>query len=70
MLDHIADLLYHLTSCCAVLTLKVVNLQACLLAAWVKSGMWLSPDVSQVLDIQVLSDQASTVITLPLGHDA
>ena len=70
MLEYIADLLYHLTSCCPARTLKVVNLQACLLAAWVKSGMWLSDDVSQVLDIQVLSDQASTVMTLPFCHDA
>lgn len=38
------------------------GLQACLISAWVKSGMWLSPDISQVLDIQVLSEQASASV--------
>lgn len=39
-------------------------LQACLVAAWVKSGLWLSPDVSRVLDIQLVSNQV-VIVLLP-----
>ena len=50
---------------CYFQTFKRMNgLQACLISAWVKSGMWLSPDISQVLDIQVLSHQASAAVPL------
>ncbi len=35
------------------------GLQACLVAAWVKSGLWLSPDVSNILDIRVVSKQVT-----------
>ena len=35
-------------------------MQACLVAAWVKSGLWLTPGVFEVLDIELISDQVAT----------
>lgn len=39
------------------------TLQALLISEWVKSGAWLSPAVSELLDIQCLQDEV-------LSHDA
>ena len=35
--------------------------QALLITEWVKSGMWLSPSLADVLDVQCLSDQVTSV---------
>lgn len=52
--------------------LQLDDNEACLVAAWVKSGLWLSPDVSGILDIHVVLKQADELqgTDLPEAADA